>query len=51
MNHKFTEEDLDSCWPYYKQYFVELLNKEYGIDDAIDDLRGLIGTKYDSREI
>lgn len=50
MNH-FTEEDLDACWPYYKTYFVDVLNGEYSLDGAREDLRELIGSKYDSRGI
>ena len=47
---KFTEEDLDNCWPYFKVYLIEILNGDYSIDDARDDLRSLIGTKYDARD-
>ena len=47
----FTEDDLDSCWPYYKTYLIDILNGEYTIDDAREDLRSLIGSKYDQRLI
>ena len=45
----FTEEDLDCCWPHYKSYFIEVLNGEFPIDDARKALRGLVGSKYDTR--
>lgn len=45
----FTEEDLDSCWLYYKTYLVQILNGEYSVESAREDLQGLIGSKYDSR--
>jgi hypothetical protein len=46
---KFTEEDLDVCWPHHKVYLLEIFNGEYDLDEARKDLRGLIGSKYDSR--
>jgi len=46
----FTEEDLETCWPAYQTYLVEILNGEYSLNDAREDLRGLIGSKYDPRE-
>ena len=48
-NKKFTEEDFDNCWPHFKEYFLEVLNGEYDLAEAIDDLRGLIGSRYDER--
>lgn len=45
----FTEDDLDSVWQDYKYYLVQILNKEYKLEDAIDDLRSLIGSDYDPR--
>ena len=45
----FTEEDLDICWPYYKSYLVDILNGEYDLETAREDLKGLIGSKWDSR--
>ena len=48
---KFTEEDLDNCWEDYKFYLIEILNGEYTIKDACEDLRSLIGSKYDKREL
>jgi len=49
MHRFFTEDDLDSCWLYYKQYLVDILNGTYKLEDAQSDLAGLIGTKWDSR--
>lgn len=46
---KFTEDDLDNCWDYYKSYLVDILNGEYDLDEARSDLRGLVGTKFDQR--
>ena len=46
---KFTEEDLDACWPYYKSYLVDILNGEYPVEAAREDLRSLIGSKWDER--
>ena len=49
MDKKFTKEDLDYCWPYYKDYFIEILNGEYPLDDAIADLWSLVGSGHDNR--
>lgn len=49
MNELFTEDDLDSCWDYSKQYLIDILNGNYKLEDARDDLRGLIGSKFDRR--
>jgi len=46
---KFTEEDLDACWIYYKVYLIDILNGEYELEEAREDLRGLIGSMYDKR--
>ena len=45
----FTEDDLETCWPAYQAYLLEILNGEYPLEDAKEDLRGLIGSKYDPR--
>ncbi len=45
----FTEDDLDYCWPHYKTYFLQVLNGEYLITDAKDDLESLIGSRFDER--
>jgi len=47
---KFTEEDIDSCWEHPKFYLAQILNNEYSVEDARDDLRSLIGNKYDKRK-
>ena len=49
MDKKFTIEDLDCCWQYQKEYFVDVLNGEYDIDEAKSDLQSLIGSDYDDR--
>jgi hypothetical protein len=46
---EFTEDDLDNCWNYHKSYFVDILNGEYDLDKAREDLRGLIGSEFDRR--
>ena len=45
----FTEDDLDNCWEYQKTYLLEILNGEYELTDAREDLKGLIGSQYDDR--
>lgn len=45
----FTEDDLDVCWPHYKSYLIDILNGEYSVEEARDDLKGLIGSKWDTR--
>jgi len=49
MKENFTEEDLDSCWLYYKSYLLDILNGEYDLEQAREDLRGLVGSSYDKR--
>lgn len=49
LKEKFTEEDFDNCWPCYKSYFIDVLNGEYDLETAREDLRGLIGSKFDMR--
>ena len=46
---QFTEDDLDAVWRAHKNYFVQVLNGEYPLEDAREDLRGLIGSKWDHR--
>lgn len=48
---KFTEEDLDSVWQYYKSYLVDILNGDYDLNEAREDLRGLVGSEHDKRKI
>ena len=48
---RFSIEDLDACWnDYLKQRLIDILNGDYIVEDARDDLRSLIGTKYDARQ-
>lgn len=46
---RFTEEDLDNCWQYYKCYLIDILNGDYDLEEAREDLRGLIGSEHDKR--
>lgn len=48
--NKFTEDDIDSCWPAYKTYLLEILNGEYDVVAAREDLMSLIGSKFDPRK-
>ena len=48
-HYNFTEEDIDSCLIYYKSYFIDILNGEYDLQEARNDLKGLIGSEYDAR--
>ena len=48
-NFKFSEEDFDACSWYYKSYLVQILNGEYDLKDARENLYGLIGSEYDNR--
>lgn len=45
----FTEEDLDSCWKYHKSYLIDILNGEYDLNTAREDLRGSLGSEFDER--
>jgi hypothetical protein len=48
---KFSEDDLNACWPKYQiAYFVDVLNGDYDLDEARSDLHGLIGSKFDLRK-
>jgi len=49
-SEEFSLSDLDSCWEYHKFYLLSILNGVYGVEEAKDDLRGLIGSQYDTRE-
>ena len=48
--HHFTEKDLDNCWIYYKSYLIEILNGDYDLDTAREDLLSLIGSDFDGRK-
>jgi len=47
--YNFTEEDLDNCWQYYKSYLIDILNGDYDLNTAREDLQSLIGSKFDKR--
>ena len=48
---KFTEEDLRACWGTYPSlnHFVDILNGECSVEETRNDVKSLIGTKYDER--
>ena len=46
---RFTEADLDNCWEHYKAYLIEILNGDYDLDVAREDLLSLIGSNFDKR--
>ena len=47
---EFSEDDIASCWPKWGlAYFVDVLNGDYDLPQAREDLRGLVGSKYDLR--
>jgi len=47
---QFTTEDILTCWTIYADdYFLQVLNGEYDLQQARDDLQSLIGSKYDPR--
>ncbi len=47
---KFTTSDLDALWSHHQvQYFLDVLNGDYDLTEAREDLRSLIGSKYDPR--
>lgn len=48
---EITEEDFKSCNWDSTYYFLEILNGRMELQDAIDGIRSLIGSKYDSRWI
>lgn len=49
----FTEEDVEACWEYGTEYgteyLVQILNGEYPVESAREDLKSLIGSKWDKR--
>lgn len=51
MNKRFTKEDLEACWGYSKDYFVDVLNGTYNLEEARKDLSSLIGSSFDQRVI
>jgi hypothetical protein len=44
----FTEEDL-CCWNHYRSYLIDILNGDYDLSQAREDLKSLIGSKFDPR--
>jgi len=48
-DRKFIEDDIEACWPHYRTYLIDILNGEYTVEAAREDLRSLIGSKYDPR--
>ena len=50
-HYKFTEEDFDACSWRYKSYFIDVLNGDYDLDAAREDLMSLIGSEFDKRLI
>lgn len=50
-NNRFSVDDIHACWNDYPiERLVDILNGDYKLDEARDDLRSLIGTKYDLRK-
>lgn len=46
---QYTEDDVVSCWAYYLPYLVQILNGEYSVESAREDLSSLIGSRWDPR--
>lgn len=46
---RFVEEDFDNCWAHYKSYFIDVLNGDYDLNEAREDLNGLVGSEHDNR--
>ena len=46
---EFNTDDIYACWPFHADYLVEILNGTYDLEQARNDLRSLIGSKYDAR--
>jgi hypothetical protein len=46
---KITEDDVASVWPLHLSYLTEILNEEYPLKNAQEDVRSLIGSKFDPR--
>lgn len=47
--NKFTEEDLHACWDYSLSYLVDILNGDYDLEEAREDLKSIVGSKFDRR--
>jgi len=50
LEQQITEQDLDACWPHSKTYLLGILNGEYSVSEALEDIESLIGSEYDARE-
>jgi hypothetical protein len=47
---KYSIDDINACWSTYGlHYLVDILNGEYKVEDAKEDLKSLIGTEWDKR--
>ena len=44
-----TEEDVLAVWPYHLTYLVQIINGEYSVESAREDVLGLIGSSFDPR--
>ena len=45
----FTVDDIKSCWSHSDEYLIQILNGEYSVEAAREDLKSLIGSRYDPR--
>lgn len=45
-NDKFKLEELNAWEPYGREYFIDILNKEKDLDEAINDLNSFRNTKF-----
>lgn len=46
---EFTEDDIDQCWPFHKDYLLRMLNRDYDPQEMRVDLASLVDSKYDPR--
>ena len=47
--YEITEEDVDVCWSHSSSYLARILNGEYSVEEAREDLLSLIGSEFDYR--
>jgi len=47
--HIFTEDDITNCWIYHLSYFADILNGNYSVEEAREDLLSLINSKFDNK--
>jgi len=46
-----TTDDIDACWArYHKEYLVDILNGDYDLREAREDILSLIGSLFDMRK-